>query len=254
MFNSVEYIIDKVRRVTEVDLVTNLVNWTATSIENPQVEFTGDSSSKTDAYGVEIAKFDTAKGVTFSGEASMLNTSMMAAQLGTERRIASSENKLTGTTFEIVTVKDKKATLTYTPSTAPANVYTLSSDKNIASSIEVGTGTDKASITGKEITMPDSFTGTQIGVLYTYETESAVMIVDNSEEFASAAMYLVDVMCCDTCNQAAKRYGTLVFPKAKIDNNFSVNLTTEGTHPFSFTALKDYCADEALLCYWIFNE
>ena len=33
-----------------------------------------------------------------------------------------------------------------------------------------------------------------------------------------------------------------------------MNLTTEGTHPFSFTALKDYCADDADLCYILFEE
>ena len=254
MFNANNFILDKVRRVTQVNLETGLVDWTMTSIESPQVEFTGESTEKTDANGVLLAKFDTAKGVNFTGEGSMLSMPLMAAQLGTEVQVASSATKLKGKTFEVLKVVDKKANLTYTPSVAPTCVYTLSADKNIDSKIEIGAENEQAKIAAKEITMPDSFTGTQIGVLYEYETESAIKVVDGSENYAEAAEYIVDILAADVCNPATKRAGSLVFPKAKIDNNFSVDLTTEGTHPFSFSALKDYCSDEAELCYIIFNE
>lgn len=254
MFNANNFIIDKVRRVTQVNLATGLVDWTATSIESPQVEFTGESTDKTDAQGVLLARFDTAKGVNFSGEASMLSMPMMAAQLGTEVQVATEENKVHGKTFEVLKVADKKATLTHTPSVAPACVYVLSQDKNIESKIEVGTEEGNASVAGNVITMPENFAGTQVGVLYEYDTAAAVKLVDGSENYAEAAEYIVDILAADVCNPSIKRAGALVFPKAKIDNNFSVNLTTEGTHPFSFSALKDYCSDEAELCYVLFNE
>ena len=254
MFNANNFLIDKVRRVTQVNLETGLVDWTMTSIESPQVEFTGESTEKTDANGVLIAKFDTAKGVNFSGEGSILSAPLMAAQLGTEVQVANETTKVKGKTFEVLKVADKKATMTYTPTVAPAYVYKLSADKNIDTYIEVGAEDGNAKITGKEITLPDDFTGTQVGVLYEYETESAVKITDGSENYASAAEYIVDILAADVCNPATKRAGSLVFPKAKIDNNFTVDLTTEGTHPFSFSALKDYCSDEANLCYWLFNE
>ena len=256
--NANNFVIDKVRRVTQVNLETKLVEWTATSIENPQVEFTGESTEKTDAQGVLLARFDTAKGVNFSGEASLLSFPMMAAQLGSEVQVASSSVKLTGKTFEVLSVTssgaDKTATLSYTPTTAPTYVYGMTADKNIDSKIEVGTGTGKAQVSGKTVTLPTTYTGTTVGVFYEYETDSAVKIVDSSEKYAEAAEYIVDILAADVCNPSVKRAGSLVFPKAKIDNNFSINLTTEGTHPFSFSALKDYCADDAELCYFIFNE
>ena len=68
MFNANNYVIDKVRRVTQINLETGLVDFTGTSVESPQVEFTGESVDKTDAQGVLLARFDTAKGVNFSGE------------------------------------------------------------------------------------------------------------------------------------------------------------------------------------------
>lgn len=255
MFNANNFVIDRVRRVTQVNLESGAVDWTATSIESPSVEFTGESTDKTDATGVLIARFDTAKGVTFSGEASMLTLPLMAAQLGSEVQVADTDAPVTGKTFEVLTVgADKIATMTHEPSTAPTSVYTMTADKNIDGVIEVGADEGQAQISGTKITMPTTFEGTQIGVLYEYETEAAVKVVDSSERFAEAAEYIVDILAADVCNPSVKRAGSLVFPKAKIDNNFTVDLTTEGTHPFSFTALKDYCSDEAELCYWLFNE
>lgn len=260
MFNATQFVIDKVRRITQINLETGQVDFTGTSVESPQIEFTGESTDKTDAQGVLLARFDTAKGVTFSGELSLLNLSLMAAQLGSEVQVASAEKKVKGADFAILTVTgevgSKTATLKHEPLVAPTVLYTLSNDKNINGTIEVSSEADetKAKIDGTTITLPTSFEGTLIGVYYEYETESAVKLVDSAESFAEAAMYIVDILAADVCNPASKRAGKIVFPKAKIDNNFTVNLTTEGTHPFSFTALKDYCADDADLCYILFEE
>lgn len=254
-FNVNNFIIDRVRSVTQVNLETGTVDWYATSIEDPQIEFTGESTDKTDAQGVLLARFDSAKGVNFSGAASVISLPLMAAQLGTTTQVASSSSKLTGEDFVILNVgSDKKAVLPYTPTQAPTCVYTLSEDKNIDGTIDIGVGGENATISENEITMPDSFGGTQIGVLYQYEVESGVKISNGSENFASSAKYIVKILACDVCNQAVKRACTIVFPKAKIDNNFTIGLTTDGNHPFSFSALKDYCSDEAELCYVLFHE
>ena len=182
----------------------------------------------------------------------------MGAQLGSEVQVADSSKKVKGADFAILTVTDDKgtktATLKHVPTSAPAAVYTMSEDKNISGMIEVGVDEGNAKIEGKVITLPASFVGTTVGVFYEYETDSAVKLLDSAESFAEAAMYVVDILAADVCNPSVKRAGKIVFPKAKIDNNFTVNLTTEGTHPFSFTALKDYCADDAELCYILFEE
>ncbi len=256
MFNSNNYMIDRVRRVTQINLESGMVDWTATSIESPQVEFTGESVDKTDAQGVLLNRFDTAKGVTFSGEASVLSMPLVAAQLGTEVQVASDTNKVKGEDFAILKVVDKKVTLPFTPTTAPAYIYPITDDNNVDNTnvITVGAGEGNATISGKEITLPDTFTGTKAGVLYEYETTAAVKVSDSSEKHAKPAKYIVDVLTTDICSPSIKRAGKVVFPKAKLDNNFTMDLTTEGTHPFSFTALKDYCADDEELCYLLFHD
>ena len=80
MFNATQFVIDKVRRITQVNLETGLVDFTGTSVESPQIEFTGESTDKTDAQGILLARFDTAKGVNFSGELSLLNLNMIAGR------------------------------------------------------------------------------------------------------------------------------------------------------------------------------
>ena len=258
MFNATQFVIDKVRRITQINLATGLVDFTGTSVESPQIEFPGETPDQPDAQGVLRARFDTAKGVNFSGELSLLNLNLMGAQLGSEVQVAGENAKVKGADFAILTVTDtdgtKTATLKHTPLGTPAAVYTMSEDKNISGVIEVGAEEENAKISGTTITLPATFEGTTVGVYYEYETESAVKLVDSAESFAEAAMYIVDILAADVCNPSVKRAGKIVFPKAKIDNNFTVNLTTEGTHPFSFTALKDYCADDAELCYILFEE
>lgn len=255
IFNPKNFLIDKVRRVTQVNLATDLVDWTMTSIESPQIEFTGESTEKADAQGTLIAKFDTAKGATFSGEGSLLSVPMLASQLGTQVEVASQNAMVSGETFEILTLNAGTATMSYTPTTVPSHVYAISADKNIGEAIAVGSGEDNASISNGVITMPASYNGALVGVHYEFQTDSAVKVVDDSQNYAEAAKYMVDLLVCDVCNPSVKRAGTLVFPKAKIDNNVTIDLTTEGTHPFSFEALKDYCNDAGeILCYWLFPE
>lgn len=114
MFNATQFVIDKVRRITQINLATGLVDFTGTSVESPQIEFTGESTDKTDAQGVLLARFDTAKGVNFSGELSLLNLNLMGAQLGSEVQVADSSKKVKGADFAILTVTDNEGTKTAT--------------------------------------------------------------------------------------------------------------------------------------------
>ena len=259
-FDAKNFVIDKVRRVTRFDLTTGAVTLSLISIENPQVEFTGENTDKTDAFGVLLNRFERSKGVNFSGEASTLSMPLLAAQLGSE--VEDGTTTITGKTFDVVPVVSTTAdnvttitaTLNHTPKTAPTALYTINGDGSVGASLAIGSDTGNATISGAVITLPDGFTGKKVGVLYDYETTDAVKVVDNGNEFNDPAGFIVEILAADVCNPATKRAGKLVFPKAKMDNNFTLNLTTEGTHPFGFTALGDYCDDDMELCYVLFDK
>ena len=147
---------------------------------------------------------------------------------------------------------EKKATMAYTPTTTPSVVYAINKDKSLGDPIEVGTADENAKITGNVITLPDTYTGSRIGVLYQYETDEAVRVTDSSETFNKNAKYIAKILAEDVCGVTAAI--TIVISKGKLDNNFSLNLTTEGTHPFSISAMKDYCSEEEELCYILIGK
>lgn len=244
------FLMDRVRRVTEIGLATGKVNWSAVGIGSPSLELNGETIDKQDAYGAMIAQIDTAKGAALSFEIDTINLQVLSAQRGAKVEVGSEANKIKGEIFDIQSVKDGKATLQFTPLTAPAYVYPINNDKTQGAEIEVGTEEGNAQVAGNVVTLPEGFTATMVGVYYEYETADAVKLSDNSEDFGSAAKYLVQMYVRDICTDQ-KRLGVLVFPKAKLDNNVTVDLTTEGTHPVTLTAQKEYCADESNLYYWI---
>lgn len=245
------YVIDKVLRLTEVGLTSEEVNWTMTSIESPNWEFTGEAVEKNDAHGVLLASFDTAKGVGFSGEGSLLSAPMLAAQRGAQLEDGATA-AVKGETFEVVDVKDGVATLSHTPSKTPKYVYEITKEKGVGEKYQIGLEGGDWAISEAEIAVPTTYEGKRVGVYYEYTTTTGLKITDKADEYATAAKYIVNVLVRDMCNQDLKRACTIVFPKAKIDNNVSINMTTEGTHPFSFKALADYCEDSEL-CYVLFD-
>lgn len=244
------FLMDRVRRVTEIGLADGKVNWSAVGIGSPSLELNGETIDKQDAYGAMIAQIDTAKGAALSFEIDTTNLQVLASQRGANIEVGSETAMVRGEIFDVQPVKDGKATLEYTPLTTPAFVYGINNDKTQGEEIEVGTEAGNAQITGNVVTLPDGFEPTMVGVYYEYETADAVKLSDNSEEFGTAAKYLVQMYVRDICTDQ-KRLGVLVFPKAKLDNNVTLDLTTEGTHPATITAQKEYCADESNLYYWV---
>ena len=256
--NQVDYLIDRALSLSRIDLETGDLEWVAKSIEDPQLEFTGETTEKRDAQGTLIAQFDTAKGATLSGSLSLLSMVLMASQLGTEVQFGSNDAKILVDYVDEMAVASandaKTCELKYTPKTAPTAVYAMNADGSRGEKYEIGTGEGKATISGKVITLPEGFEGTKAVAAYEYESATAVMVEDGSENYTTPAKYILKILGADVCNPARKRSGAIVFPKAKLDNNFSLNLTTDGAHPFSLTALKDYCDEAARLCYVVWDE
>lgn len=246
------FVMDRVRRVTEISLETGKVNWSARGVGDPSLELNGETIDKQDAYGALIAQIDTAKGAALSANLDTTNIPLLASQRGAKVEVGSEAAPVSGRIFDVVDVKDGKATLSFTPKVAPAFVYPIKADQTQGEEIEVGTETGNAQITGTTVTLPEGFAYGKIGLVYDYETADAIRLSDSSEEFGSAAEYIVEMYMRDICTDA-KRLGYLVFPKGKLGNNVTLDLTTEGTHPFTITAQKEYCADESQLYYWIWS-
>lgn len=243
------FVMDRVRRVTEISLETGMVNWSAHGVGEPSLELNGETVDKKDAYGALITQIDTAKGAALTANLDTTNIPLLASQRGAKVEVGSADAKVKGRIFDVADVKNGKATLKYTPLTAPAFVYPIKADQTQGEEIEVGTESGNAQITDNVVTLPEGFEYSKIGVVYDYETADGVRLSDSSEEFGTAAEYIFEMYMRDICTDA-KRLSYLVFPKGKLDNNVTLNLTTEGNHPFKITAQKEYCAEESQLYYW----
>lgn len=254
-FNKNELILEKVRSLVAHDLLTKKMLFRLTSLEDPSLSCTAEGEEVTDAIGAVITTLYRAKKATFSATNSLISLDLAAAQYGTTKQVADTNNKIVDYTYEVLTVgEDGTVTLSHTPITVKTGETETSSVKYIYSIVngEVGTAFEAAPaqsatnfvIDGNKITVPTDVTG-KIYVEYQYETEKAVKITNMASEFPSACSLVIYAYFKDKCNENLTYSGKVICPKAKLNpEQVELALTSTGKHAFEFTMMKDYCAEE----------
>ena len=84
-------------------------------------------------------------------------------------------------------------------------------------------------------------------VMYEYETEKAVEVVNSAKNFPVGCKFIMEVLGCDVCDQTNLVYAYVIFNNAKLSPDFDWSIATDGTHPFSMKAQQDYCDREKRL-------
>ena len=268
-----ELLLDRVRSLTAHDLSTKELLFRLTSLEDPSLSCTAEGEEVTDAIGALITTLYRAKKATFSASNSLISLDLAAAQYGATKEVTGlteiddNGNKLasiTDWTYEILDIKDGKATLTNTPITIKVKVKNEETgeetEKEVSSvryiySVENGqTSTkypynDAASaseftISGKDITVPTGLTG-KIYVEYQFENTNALRIVNKAASFPEACEVVIYAIFRDKCNENVKYAGKIVCPRAKLNpEQVELALTSTGKHAFEFTMMKNYCDDD----------
>ena len=258
-FNQNELIIDRVRSLTAHDLSTGEMLFRLTSLEDPSLSCTAESEEVVDAIGATITNLYRAKKATFSASNSLISLDLAAAQFGTKKEAASGENKIKVPTYEVLTVKDGKITLSKTPVDEIKYIYALVNG-GIATRYEASAAVaaDKFAIDGAEITVPTGVTG-KIYVEYEYEADGAEAaegkagnganrIVNKTSEFPEACSMKIYAYFRDKCNENIVYSGVIVANKAKLNpESVELALTSTGKHAFEFQMMRDYCDEEAEL-------
>ena len=267
-----ELLLDRVRSLTAHDLSTKELLFRLTSLEDPSLSCTAEGEEVTDAIGALITTLYRAKKATFSASNSLISLDLAAAQFGATKEVTGvTEIDGEGTklanvidyTYEILDIKDGKATLTNTPITTKVKVKGddgAETEKEVSCvkyiySVENGqTSTkyaygDAASateftISGKEITVPTGVTG-KIYVEYQFENTNALRIVNKAASFPEACEVVIYAIFRDKCNENVKYAGKIVCPRAKLNpEQVELALTSTGKHAFEFTMMKNYCDDD----------
>jgi len=135
-WNIENMIINKAIRGTMFDKSTDEVYFSIDKIADPSLECGGETVYANDAQGVPIAGFDRSKTATLSGSNAMFNFGLMAAQLGSDKVVATDEAKIAVPKFELIKVTDAtKITLTIPEhqtlvDTSVKYIYSTNSDKS----------------------------------------------------------------------------------------------------------------------------
>lgn len=250
-FDVSNFVIDRVLRGAMTSTTDGSVMYFINQITNPQLSFTADSVAAVDALGTTIQTYYRAKNATLSAENSMFDLGLLATQQGTEKHIASSDDKIVSPAMDVYTISGTTIKLNHKPTEDITMIYLLKGDSTLgqkftvnASATENQFAYDSASQT---ITLPTGVTSGDIFVMYEYETEAAVEVVGSATKFPKAGRFVMEVLGNDVCDPTQLIYAYVIFPNAKLDPNTDITLSTESTHPFTLQAQQAYCDREKVL-------
>lgn len=250
-FDINNFVIDRVVRGVALSQKDDSVLFSINQMQNVSLNCASESTDAVDALGTPIATFYRAKSCEFSAENALFDMNLMATQLGTKKEIASSTNKITVPAMESFTVVEGlKYELKHTPKVAPTEIYELNGDSTFGIKYTKGTSASASefSVADKTLSLPTGLAvGSEMFVMYEYETENAVEVVNSATNFPVGCKFVMEVLGCDVCDQTNLIYAYVVFPNFKLSPDFDWSVATDGTHPFSGKAQQDYCDREKKL-------
>lgn len=201
MFDLNNFVIDRIVRGVALSQKDDSVLFSINQIQNASLNCASESTDAVDALGTPIATFYRAKSAEFSAENALYDMSLMATQLGTKKKVASAGAKITVPAMESFTVAEGlKYELKHTPKAAPAEIYALNGDSTFGVKYTKATAADAEhfSIADKTISLPTGLVvGTDMFVMYEYETENAVEVVNSATQFPVGCKFVMEVLGCD---------------------------------------------------------
>lgn len=257
-FDINNFVIDRVIRGVALSQKDDSVLFSINQMQNVSLNCASESTDAVDALGTPIATFYRAKSAEFSAENAIFDMNLMATQLGTSKKVASSSAKITAPAMESFAYGTGSYELKHTPKVAPSEIYLLNGDSTFGKKFVKGTAASKTefAITNKTLALP-VFTDDndpdklqpddELFVMYDYETESAVEVVNSATEFPVGCKFVMEVLGCDVCNQTDLIHAYVIFPNFKLSPDFDWSIATDGSHPFSGKAQQAYCDREKKL-------
>lgn len=257
MFDLNNFVIDRIVRGVALSQKDDSVLFSINQIQNASLNCASESTDAVDALGTPIATFYRAKTAEFSAENALFDMNLMATQLGTAKRVAGTEGaaKIVVPAMESFTVEEGlKYTLKHKAVAAPAEIYALNDDSTFGIQYKKTEGTNPTATTfvytdaNNTISLPTGLkVGTEMFVMYEYESENAVEVVNSAKNFPVGCKFIMEVLGCDVCDQTNLIYAYVIFNNFKLSPDFDWSIATDGAHPFSGKAQQDYCDREKRL-------
>ena len=249
-FDINNFVIDRVIRGVALSQKDDSVLFSINQMQNVSLNCASESTDAVDALGTPIATFYRAKSAEFSAENAIFDMNLMATQLGTAKKVASSTAKITAPAMESFAYGTGSYELKHTPKTVPNEIYVLNGDSTFGKKFVKGTAASDSefAITNKTLALPTGLAATdELFVMYDYETDSAVEVVNSATEFPVGCKFIMEVLGCDVCDQTTLVHAYVIFNNFKLSPDFDWSIATDGAHPFSGKAQQAYCDKEKRL-------
>lgn len=249
-FDINNFVIDRVTRGVALSQKDDSVLFSINQMQNVSLNCASESTDAVDALGTPIATFYRAKSAEFSAENAIFDMNLMATQLGTAKKVASSGSKITAPAMESFTYGTGTYELKHAPKVAPNEIYILNGDSTFGKKFKKGTNASDSefSIADKTVKLPTGLNADdELFVMYDYETESAVEVVNSATEFPIGCKFIMEVLGCDVCDQTTLVHAYVIFNNFKLSPDFDWSIATDGAHPFSGKAQQAYCDKEKRL-------
>ena len=237
MFDINNFVIDRVIRGVALSQKDDSVLFSINQMQNVSLNCASESTDAVDALGTPIATFYRAKSAEFSAENAIFDMNLMATQLGTTKKVAATGSKITAPAMESFTYgAGGTYDLKHTPKTAPNEIYVLNGDSTFGKKFTKNTAASATefAITGKTLSLPTGLNATdELFVMYDYETENAVEVVNSATQFPVGCKFIMEVLGCDVCDQTSLIHAYIIFNNFKLSPDFDWSVATDGAHPFS---------------------
>lgn len=250
------FVIDRIIRGVMTSTSDGSYLWGLNQITNPQLSMTSETVDAVDAVGTTIMTFERSKAATFSGENSVFDLGLLAAQTGSEKEYGTDGTSILAETFETIDVSGTTVELAHTPVGEIARIYVLNADSTIGKEYKAGASAtaNEFKITGKSIELPTTVTSGQVFVMYQYNSNDAVRVVNKATEFPKAGKFVLEILGADACDPTALIHAYLVFPTAKLSSNTDLTFSTDMTQAFEINCQQSYCSQDKELWYLVIAE
>lgn len=241
---------------------TGVLFLTLEDLKDVNISFSSDSDEKTDARDAVIAKYYKAKTAQITGNTSFFTLSLVAAQFGSDKVNATSTAKLIVPKREKIKIgysEGTTANTTVTLSEIPIGtsgseipfIYIIDDKKNQTKTYEVGTTASATKFaidaSTKTITLPtdtDNIKGNySVLVFYKYESETAVEVVNNTNDMPKSGELWIEAIFTDICDKNIEYHGWYVLNSAQLSPDTELPLDKTGDFPFTIDSLADYCSE-----------
>lgn len=240
-------IVDRVLRGIFTDKNDNII-FSLNQIQDLSLNQTSESQEVTDAFGVSIMELMRSKALEASANNAIYDFGLLAAQYGTEKVSATAEATIKTPAMESFEVDGETYTLKHTPVEAPIAIYALNGDSTLGAKFVPGTAASATEFTYADgvITLPTGLEkGAEMFVMYEYESDSAIEVVNSANNFAKMGKMTFEILAYDVCDPETKLFGYLVLPRFQLSNDFDWSIGGDSQqHAFSGKAMVDYCAKD----------